>query len=133
MSDRIEKFKKKISGDNRKRLYDAQKERMVRLETRASIDLAKIELRVKQMAQGYPALHLPYYIIFGKEIYSKQKKFKGQTLINELAILDDKWDRRGLDTGLLAEIKNFYIPIYPIPPILHCFETSCFTEDCFIT
>jgi len=132
MSSRIEKFKKKISGDNRKRLYDSQKEQMVRLETRASIDLAKIEIQIKQMAQGYPALHLPYYIIFAKEIYSKQKKFKSQTLLNELTILDNKWEMRGLDSALLLKIKNFYVPTYPVAVVLHCFEASCFTENCFI-
>ncbi|MBA7624937.1 hypothetical protein ES703_32357 [subsurface metagenome] len=131
MSSRIEKFKKKISGDNRKRLYDSQKEQMVRLETRASIDLAKIEIQIKQMAQGYPALHLPYYIIFAKEIYSKQKKFKSQTLLNELTILDNKWEMRGLDSELLLKIKNFYVPTYPVEVVLHCFEASCFTENCF--
>jgi len=131
MKSRIEKYAKKISGENRKRLYDTQKDQMVRLETRASIDLAKIELQVKQMAQGYPALYLPYYIIFGKEIYKKQNKFKGQTLLNELRILDDKWDRRGLDTTLLNTIKRFYVPTYPPLIVLHCFEASCFTEECF--
>ena len=129
MPDRIEKFAKKISGEIRKQRYDAQKDRMVKLETKASADLVNIELQVKQMAQGYPALHLPYYIIFAKEIYKKQNKFKGQTLLNELRILDDKWHRRGLSASLLAEIKDFYVPIYPI----HCFESSCFTEECFIT
>ena len=41
---------------------------MVRLETQASLDFEKLELQIKQIANGYPALHLPYYIIFGKEI-----------------------------------------------------------------
>ena len=129
MKSRIEKYAKKISGDNRKRLYDAQKDQMVKLETRASEDLVKIEIQIKNMAQGYPALHLPYYIIFGKEIYSKQKKFKGQTLLNELRILDDKWEMRGLDGTLLNTIKRFYVPTYPV--VLHCFEASCFEEECF--
>jgi len=133
MTKRIEKYAKKLSGTIRGQRYDAQKDQMVKLETIASADLEKIEVQIKNMAQGYPALHLPYYIIFGKEIYSKQKKFKGQTLLNELAILDDKWHRRGLDSDLLLEIKRFYVPSYPVPIVLHCFESSCFTEDCFIT
>jgi len=131
MKSRIEKFKKKISGENRKRLYDAQKDQMVRLESKASEDLVNIELQIKEMAQGYPALHLPYYIIFGKEIYKKQNKFKSQTLINELVILDKKWEMRGLDAGLLTKIKTFYVPSYYVPIVLHCFEASCFTENCF--
>jgi len=110
---RAEKFEKKISGDVRKFLYDSQRKNMIDLEIRAEIDMEKIELKIKSMAQGYPALHLPYYIIFAKEIYSKKKKLGGQTLINELRILEDKWERRGLDFTLLEEIKNFYVPAYP--------------------
>jgi len=132
MDKRIEKWISKLSGENRKRLYDAQKDVMVKLETAASMDFEKIENQIKNMVQGSPALYLPYYIIFGKEIYSKQKKFTGQTLLNELAILNDKWDRRGLDEDLLMKIKRFYVPAYPVPIVLHCFESSCFTEDCFI-
>lgn len=113
MSSRIEKYAKKISGTIRKRLYDAQKEQMVKLETQASIDFEKIEIQVKGMVQDQPALHLPYYMIFAKEIYSKKKKLTGQTLINELKILDEKWNRRGLDWTTLENIKNFYVPAYP--------------------
>lgn len=120
---RADKWKAKLSGDNRKRLYDVQKERMVRLETEATNDLVQIELQIKQMAQGQPILHLPYYIIFGKEIYSKRKKFKAQTLINELGILDDKWEARGLDATLLNQIKRFYVQDYPpIPPVADPFR-----------
>ena len=129
--NRIEKYKAKLDGDVRKRLYDTQKERMVKLETEATIDLVKIELEIKQMAQGQPIIHLPYYIIFGKEIYSKRKKFKSQTLINELGILDDKWEARGLDPTLLNQIKRFYVQDYPPLVVLSCFESSCFEDNCF--
>lgn len=112
MADRAEKYAKKLSGSVRKKLYDAQKERMVRLETAASIDFEKIELQVKSMINGVPTYLEHFYMAFAKEIYSKQRKFKGQTLLNELAILDEKWTRRGLHAGLLAKIKDFYVPTY---------------------
>jgi len=113
MGDRIEKYKTKLSGEIRKQRYDSQKKQMVELETAASADMEKIEVEIKSMVQDQPALYLPYYIIFAKEIYSKKKKFTGQTLINELKILDEKWNRRGLDWITLENIKNFYVPIYP--------------------
>ena len=131
MSSRIEKWKKKLSGDNRKRLYDAQKPFMVQQEAEATKDLVKIEEQIKLLVQGEPIIHIPYYIIFGKEIYSKRRKFKSQTLIDELAILDKKWEARGLDAGLLTKIKTFYVQPYPVAIVLHCFESSCFTENCF--
>jgi len=114
---RIEKYAKKISGDNRKRLYDAQKEFMVAQETTATNDLVKIEIEIKQLVQGVPIIHLPYYIIFGKEIYKKRNKFKSQTLLNELAILDEKWEARGLNAILLNKIKRFYVQNYPPLPV----------------
>ena len=132
MSDRAKKFAAKISGENRKRLYDAQKPRMVELEKAASEDLEKIELQVKNMIQGCPHLHIPYYIIFAKEIYSKQKKFKDKTLINELEILQDKWERRGLNKNLLNEIKSFYVPSYkPYVCVTARFDLGKFDVDCF--
>ena len=111
---RISKFEKKISGDRRKLLYDSQRKNMIDLEIRAEMDMEKIEIQIKRMAQGYPALHLPYYIIFAKEIYAKKRKFTGRTLINELEILDDKWEKRGLDPALLEEIKTYYVPEYKL-------------------
>ena len=117
--DRVEKFKKKISGDTRKRAYDAQKDFMVKQEAEATRDLVRIELQIKQMVQGQPTTLIPYYIIFGKEIYSKQKKFKYQSLINEVQILQNKWIMRGLDGLLLDTIKEFYVEAYELGKCFH--------------
>ena len=130
MSSRIEKYKKKISGDNRKRLYDAQKEQMVKLETAASRDFEKIELQVKQIINGVPTFYEHFYMAFAKEIYSKQKKFKSQTLLNELRILDDKWYMRGLNAKLLAEIKDFYVPAYLLSSLCR-FDVGRFDVNTF--
>ena len=110
---RAKKWEKKLSGAVRKQRIDAQKSQMDILEKEASEDFEEIEINIKRMVQGCPHLYIPYYIIFAKEIYSKQKKFSGQTLMNELAILDEKWRMRGLDMITLNRIKNFYIPTYP--------------------
>lgn len=115
MADRIKKYAAKISGDNRKRLYDSQKPFMIMQEAAATHDLVKIEKEVKQIVMGEPIIHIPYYIIFGKEIYKKQNKFKDQTLINEIEILQRKWMMRGLELDLLDKIKKFYVQAYKIP------------------
>lgn len=116
---RIEKYAKKISGDNRKRLYDAQKPFMVKQEAEATQNLVRIEKEIKQIVQGEPITLIPYYIIFGKEIYSRQKRFKYQTLINEIQILEEKWRARGLDYNLLDEIKEFYVEAYGLGKCFH--------------
>ncbi|MBA7624935.1 hypothetical protein ES703_32355 [subsurface metagenome] len=64
------------------------------------------------------------------EIYSKQNKFKGQTLFNELRILDEKWHRRGLNGSLLAEIKDFYVPVY-LGPLVCRFDVGRFDVNTF--
>lgn len=111
-ASRIEKWKKKLSGDARKKAYDAQKVMMVKQEAEATIDLVKIEQQIKLMVQGEPITLIPYYIIFGKEIYKKQNKFKAQSLLNEIMILEQKWESRGLDPVLLDKIKTFYVQPY---------------------
>ena len=107
-----EKWAAKLSGDNRKLLYDRQKNLMARLEAEATRELVQIEHEVKQICQGTSALLIPYYIIFGKEIYRLKKHHQDETLIDEAVILERKWEARGLDANLLETIKEFYIPSY---------------------
>jgi len=112
MGRRIEKFKKKLDGAVRGKLFDAQKEQMVANETQPTKDLVEIELQVKEICDGEPTIFLPYYIIFGKEIYSKANKHKGKAFYNEVMILEDKWEARGLNPHLCEIIKNIWgIPI----------------------
>lgn len=107
-TNRIKKWTKKLSGDNRKRLYDLQKPDMVRKEKQATEDLVKIENQVKQIVQGESILYIPYYIIFGKEIYKLTRKFTALTLQNEACIRFVKWQARGLDTDVLNNILSLF-------------------------
>ncbi len=112
MSRRIEKFAKKLDGAVRGRLFDKQKDRMVAKEKAATIELVKIEEIIKVIVDGQPTILLPYYIIFGKEIYSKANKHKGASLYDEIMILEAKWESRGLIPNLLEIIKNIWgVPI----------------------
>ena len=108
----INKWASKIDGNNRKRLYDIQKPFMVKKEATATWALVKIEKEIKIIANGQPIIHLPYYIIFGKEIYRLLSRHKSEALINELEILQTKWILRGLDFQILDNIKKLYVPIY---------------------
>lgn len=112
MADRAEKYAAKLSGDNRKRLYDAQKNLMARLEKEHTEHLVKIETEVKQITQGENLLHLPYYIIFAKELYRLSTNTKSLTWINEAEILEEKWRTRGLNYLMLEKVKEFYMQMY---------------------
>ncbi len=114
MGNRLEKLKKKLSGDVRKRLYDAQNNQMVANITQPTKDLVNIELTVKQICSAASLMYQYYYIIFAKEVYRKINELTGETLLNELIILDMKWTMRGLDPALLTAIKVHFYPAYPV-------------------
>jgi len=87
----------------------------------------RIENEVKQMASG---INQVYYIIFAKEVVKAAKKHKGETLIGELEILQDKWSGRGLDVEIMNKIKKYYVPSYKVKCdeytklLLHCDGTD---------
>ena len=112
MARGAEKWAAKLSGDNRKLLYDKQKNQMSKLEAEATRELVQIENEIKQICQGVPITHLPYYIIFAKELYRLRYHHSTTTLITEAEILEEKWRARGLNYGLLDTIKAYYIPSY---------------------
>ena len=123
MARGAEKWAAKLSGDSRKAAIDRQKNRMCKLEKQATEALIQIEREVKQICQGTSTLLIPYYIIFGKEIYRLRRHHKDETLINEAVILETKWEARGLDANLLDAIKTFYIPAYK-PPVYFRLDIS---------
>lgn len=117
MNKRIEKWKKKLSGDNRKRLYDEQKEQMVKLETAYFKDAEKIQNQVKQIIDPEPTILHHYYMDFAMEIYGLKKKHKSETLKNEVCILCCKWYDRGLNPLSLNKITELYLN-------MACFEIA---------
>lgn len=113
MKGRIEKFRNKLDGEIRGKLFDAQKERMVANQIQPTKDLVQIELKVKGICDGEPLPLIYYYIIFGKEMYRISNSHTGETLINEAVILEEKWHSRGLSYPFLEKIKEIFIKINP--------------------
>lgn len=81
----------------------------------AAVSQFKIDGIVKNIIRD--PLLLVYYQVFAKEAVKLTKKHKGQTLIDEIDILEQKWNARGLDEFNMDRIKNALN--VPIP--LHCF------------
>ena len=111
MPRRTDKYREKIDGEVRKRLYDDQKDMMVANATQPTKDLVEIELKDKEICNTAPLLHQYYYIIFAKECYSKSLSHAGETLTDEFVILEQKWSMRGLDHTFLDLIKEMFIKI----------------------
>jgi len=109
MNNRTKKFKAKLDAEHRGKLFDLQKEEMVKKEAEATKGLVRIEMMVKEIIDGEPSILHHYYMVFAKEIYSKARKHKGLNLYNEIMILETKWESRGLTPWLLEIIKNISI------------------------
>ena len=120
MASRTDKWAAKLSGSARKQRYDAQKKEMCRKEKTATEKLVQIEKQVKILVQGESILHIPYYIIFAKEVCKKVNYHTTQTLVNEVEILQQKWIKRGLDWQLLDHIKLLYAPPYKAGDFFRC-------------
>ena len=101
---------------------------------RLSIDeQVRIETEVKTMlVKTAPLLQIINYIIFAKQIVSLRKKYKSETLFNEMEILQDFWAGRGLSTTLMNQIKQYYVPAYvPFVCTTAKFDVGKFDVDCF--
>lgn len=113
---RSEKYKAKLVGDVSKRRTDAYKKTQAAHFVLTTDEQVRIEREMKTMlSASVGIISLPYYIIFAKEVVQKQKNYSGQTLYDELTILDDKWTSRGLTDNILLSIKQHYIPGYAVP------------------
>jgi len=63
-----------------------------------------------------PDINRVYYIIFAKEINKLFGKYTGDSLLNEVEILQSKWTARGLNPVKLDEIKSVF-NIVPAPTV----------------
>lgn len=112
MGRRLEKWKKALNSEAQKKAFDNQKKEMARKESKHTKELVYIEEAIKEIADGQQIIHLPYYMIFGKEIYSKSLKNTETTLFNEACILKQKWRTRGLDEDILRNIFDLFLINY---------------------
>lgn len=111
---RTKKYKGKLVGDIAKQRIDAYGPEQKKHFGSAIGEQVEAEVYVKGLVGGQVALpFVPYYIIFAKEVLKARRKQSGQTLLNEIEVLQNKWIGRGLSWELLGAIKENYVPIYP--------------------
>lgn len=109
---RIKKYTKKIDGEVIKRRAEELRREMERKQKEHFEKAVKIENEVKKILEGESTLNIIYYIIFAKELEKLKEKYGGETLMKEVEILGNKWEKRGLDVLKLEQIKTYYIPSY---------------------
>ena len=119
---RTTKYIKKISGSIAKlRTDNYRKQQAANFAASAGRQVA-VEIYVKDLIShhGISSLNHNYYILFAKGILKLLKKFEGATFMEELRILEDKWETRGLSGEILDMIKIHYAPSYSIGQPFRC-------------
>jgi len=110
--ERYERYEKKIISDVIKNRIENQKKEMVRKEKDYFPKAEEIENKIKILCKEANSLQIVYYIIFAKEIMKLLGKHKTTTMLEELEILQQKWELRGLDELLMERIKENFVPMY---------------------
>ena len=117
---RIEKWDAKFDTTRIKATLDAMRPKMLEHATASFTSLALMETQVKQTcdAAGVSTIQYPFYLCFGRELWSKsQKEMSGESLSKEAAVLVTKWTARGLTQAVLQAIRSqvFNVPA-PVAP-----------------
>lgn len=118
-SKRVSKYSKKISGAIAKlRTDNYRKKQAANFAATAGRQVAcEIYIKGLMTEHGLSVLDTNYYILFAKGILKLMKKHSGDTFIEELKILEDKWETRGLSGEILDMIKVYYAPSYALSQV----------------
>uniref|UniRef100_A0A7C4CDJ2 Uncharacterized protein n=1 Tax=candidate division WOR-3 bacterium TaxID=2052148 RepID=A0A7C4CDJ2_UNCW3 len=86
-----------------------RRRQMLQRYAAAVVTLCAVEQEVKQVlnAAGVPTIDCVWYLDYGRELFrlSRRRKLAGASLTLAAQVLLDKWQRRGLDTEVLARIR----------------------------
>jgi hypothetical protein len=82
-------------------------------------DMYQTEISVKQVldGQGVSVADVADYLCFGREMWSKSKKFSGALLVKEAATLIAKWKDRGMSQAVLEAIRSEVFNVGPPTPV----------------
>lgn len=106
--NRSNKYAAKIVGDVVKNRIDAQKDFMVDQATSAFSDIVTFENQIAAYLDplGISPMLKPFYMSFGRQVYSLKRKHTDDTLHDEVCIKAVAWGTRGLDLFHLASISQ---------------------------
>jgi len=112
-NERANKYIAKINGEYFKKRVEQLKRQMARNEKEWQKTAVKIEQEMKSFLDSInDKMFQVYYIVFAKEINRLMKTESGESLAQEIEILQQKWWRRGLNRDTLYSIKEYYLPTY---------------------
>ena len=123
MSDvtkRIDNWDTKYNTERIKAILDEKRPSMLVHVQSVFVSIDQMETQVKQVLdlQGVATIHYPFYLNFGREVWSLQQKgISGESLAIECSTLIAKWVSRGLSLAVLEAIRtqvfNVSAPVGP--------------------
>lgn len=112
LSEKVQKALQRYEAKTRPSRVKAILERIqpaMRERLQAAMDeIARANSAVRQVAEeaGVSACLLPFLLSYGRYVYGRWCRLKGDALIAELDITDRIWHQRGLDPLLLTRVRE---------------------------
>jgi len=103
---RIAKYAAKIDGDVHKNRYDATREMSITSEEAYQPTAQALEEAVKTAIDGERAIYIPYYLIFGKQVWKALEKHTADTATLEINNAHAIWLLRGLVGATLDTVET---------------------------
>jgi hypothetical protein len=117
---RVNKYISKVDPDVIKDHFTNLKPSMVEQVSNVFPALYNIEVATKTVldSAGVPMGNYPFYLAFARQVWKKVYKTRlgGQTLYNEIGIIQTAWRTRGLDNTVLTRILRDVFGIILPPP-----------------
>ena len=114
---RIQNWDTKFDTTRIKAIIDAKRPKMLEHVDAVYTSIALMETQVKQAidAEGVSTITYPFYLCFGREMWSKlRKEMSGDSLAKEAAVLIQKWVGRGLTLSVLELIRTQVFNVAPV-------------------
>jgi hypothetical protein len=117
---RLENWDTKYNLERITAILTAKRPKMLERMGNAIVALSSMEGQVKQTcdASGVPTIQYPFYLCFGREMWSlRRKEISGGSMAQEAAVLVAKWTARGLTAPVLQAIRSEVFDVAaPIAP-----------------
>jgi len=116
MATRIENYSAKVIPQRVMEDFTTKKPDMITQETAVFHQLEDVEAHVRGILggeTGVSVIQYPFYQAFAKEVWKVHMHYGGgNTVINEVALLVEKWKARGLTEATLNKVRDevFGIP-----------------------
>jgi hypothetical protein len=120
VTKRIKRWDAKFNTDRVKAIIDDIRDDMFQSVQSSFVQVAEMELSVKQVLDGIglPTLGYPFYLAYGRELLRLRRRgISGESMALEAQVLLDKWVARGLSESALEAIRTQVFDIgAPVTP-----------------